>query len=329
MTFLLPLPRVALGALSVLALAAMTVSPAQAQSDYPNRPVKLVVPIAAGQATDILGRLVADELSRALGQPFVIDNKPGAGTTLGTAFVAKAAPDGYTLVMATSGGFSVAPAIYAKLPYQPSVDFEPITNLGTVTQTLVTAAGAPWNDLPQFIAAARKKSMNYATAGVGTTSHLTTESLLQQAGIALTHIPFKGMTEAQPQVISGQIEVMFDALPAVVPQVRAGKLKVLGVGSSQRTPLLPEAPTIAEQGVKGFEAIGWIGIAAPAKTPGPILDKLNAELRRIMATPEMRERLKTLYFTPAEGTRDEFARFIAGDIAKWGRVAKAANIKPE
>lgn len=301
---------------------------AGAQSAYPSRPVKVIVPIAPGQSTDILARLVGDQLARALGQPFVIDNKPGAGTRLGTDFAAKAAPDGYTLVMATSGGFAVAPAIY-KLPYRPVEDFAPISNLGTVTQTLVTAADAPWNNLQEFLAAARKKPMNYASAGNGSTSHLTTEAFLAQTGVSLVHVPFKGTSEAQPQVISGRIEVMFDALPAVLPQIHGGKLKVLGVGSAQRSPFLPNAPTIAEQGVPGFEAIGWIGLAAPAKTPAAILDRLNKEVRRVMVTPEMREKLHTLSFNPAEGSREEFASFIAADIAKWQRVARAAHIKPE
>ncbi|GAB3649539.1 Bug family tripartite tricarboxylate transporter substrate binding protein [Ramlibacter alkalitolerans] len=302
---------------------------ARAQSDYPARPVKVIVPIAAGQSTDILARLVGDQLARALGQPFVIDNKPGAGTRLGTDVAAKAPADGYTLVMATSGGFAVAPAIYAKLQYRPVEDFAPISNLGTVTQTLVTAAHAPWNNLQQFLAAARKSPMNYASAGAGSTSHLTTEAFLAQAGVSMVHVPFKGTAEAQPQVISGDIQVMFDALPAVLPQIKAGKLKVLGVGSAQRSPYLPGVPTIAEQGLPGFEAIGWIGLAAPARTPPAILDRLNAELRRIMASAEMRDKLHALSFNPAEGSREEFARFIAADIAKWNRVARTANIKPE
>jgi tripartite-type tricarboxylate transporter receptor subunit TctC len=300
-----------------------------AQPAYPSRPIKIIVPIAAGQSTDILARLVGEQLARALGQPFIVDNKPGAGTRLGTDLAARAAPDGYTLVMATSAGFSVSPALYAKLPYRPLEDFAPISNLATVTQTLVTAANAPWNDVQEFLAAARKSPMNYASSGAGSTSHLTTEAFLSHAGVSMVHVPFKGTAEAQPQVISGQIQVMFDALPAVLPQIQGGTLKALGVGSAKRSPYLPKVPTIAEQGLPGFEAIGWIGIAAPAKTPVAILDKLNAEVRRVMAAPEMRERLRLLSFNPAEGSREEFARFIAADIAKWSRVAHDANIKQE
>jgi len=313
----------------LLAGTAGTVLPAAAQAAYPSRPVRLIVPIPPGQATDILARVIADQLGRALGQPFVADNRPGAGTTLGTDIAARAAPDGYTLVMATSGGFSVAPAIYARLPYDPMRDFAPVSNLGLVIQTLVTSASAPWNTVQEFVAAAKKQRMNYASAGVGSTSHLTTEAFLHRAGIEATHVPFKGAAEAQPQVISGQVQFMFDALPAVLPQVRAGKMKILGVGSAERTPLYPDAPTIAEQGLAGFQAIGWIGLAAPARTPPAVLDRLNAEVRRAMASPEVRERLRTLYFTPADGSREAFCQYIAADIDKWAQVAKAANIVPE
>ena len=302
---------------------------AHAQADYPSRPVRLIVPIAAGQATDILARLVAEQLSRSLGQPFVVENKAGAGTTIGTDFVAKAAPDGYTLVMATSAGFAAAPALYARLPYDPVRDFAPVSNVGLVIQTLVARREAPFDNLPQFIAKAKGGSMNYASAGNGSTSHLTTEMFLSQAGLQAVHVPFKGAAEAQPQLIGGQVQFMFDALPAVLPQVRAGKLKVIGVGSAQRTPLLPEAPTLAEQGLKGFEAVGWIGLAAPAKTPDAVLDKLNQAVHRAMATPEMQEKLKTLSFTPAADTREHFGRFITAEIVKWGQAAKNAHIAPQ
>lgn len=312
-----------------LAGGAAAALPSFAQPVYPNRPVRLIVPIPPGQSTDILARVIADQLGRAMGQPFVVDNRPGAGTTLGTDVAARAAPDGYTLVMATSGGFAVAPSIYAKLPYDPQRDFAPISNLGIVTQTLVTSAGAPWNTVQEFIAAAGRQRMNYASAGVGSTSHLTTEAFLHRAGIEATHVPFKGAAEAQPQVIGGQVQCMFDALPAVLAQVRAGKLKILGVASAQRTPLYPDAPTIAEQGLPGFEAIGWIGLAAPAKTPPLVLDRLNAEVRRAMASAEVRERLTALFFTPADGSREAFGKFIAADIAKWSQVARMANITPE
>ncbi|MDR6537110.1 tripartite tricarboxylate transporter substrate binding protein [Variovorax soli] len=327
----MPLIRRRQGLLALASCAALlALTPhGHAQADYPSRPVRLIVPIAAGQATDILARVVAEQLSRSLGQPFVVENKAGAGTTIGTDFVAKAPPDGYTLLMATSAGFAAAPALYAKLPYDPVRDFAPISNVGLVIQTMVASREAPFDNVQEFIAKAKAGSMSYASAGNGSTSHLATEMFLHQAGVEAVHVPFKGAAEAQPQLIGGQVQFMFDALPAVLPQVRAGKLKVIGVGSAQRTPLLPEAPTLAEQGLKGFEAVGWIGLAAPAKTPHAVLDKLNKEVQRALATPEMQERLKALSFTPAADTREHFAAFIASEIGKWGQAAKNARIAPQ
>ncbi len=314
---------------ALLAGLAGTFLPAAAQDNWPSRPVKIIVPVPAGQSTDLIARLVAERLGQALGQPFVVENKAGAGTTIGTEAGARAEPDGYTLVMATSGGLAVAPALYAKLRYSPERDFAPITNLATVIQTLVTRADAPYGTLAEFIARAQGGTLSYGSAGTGSTSHLATEALLQQAKVKATHVPFKGAAEAQPQVIGGQIDFMLDALPAVAPQVKAGRLKAIGVASAQRTPLLPQAPTLAEQGLAGFEAIGWIGLAAPANTPAPILDRLNTEVRRIMATPEVRERLQNMYFTAADGTRDEFAQFIRKEVAKWSAIARQAGIQAQ
>ena len=317
-------------ATALLASFAAAAAPAAlAQDNWPNRPVKIIVPVPAGQSTDLIARLVGERLQQALGQPFVVENKAGAGTTIGTEAGARAEPDGYTLVMATSGGMAVAPALYAKLRYSPERDFAPITNLATVVQTMVTRADAPFSNLAEFIARAQGGTLSYASAGTGSTSHLATEMFLQQAKVKATHVPFKGAAEAQPQVIGGQIDFMLDALPAVAPQIKSGRLKAIGVGSAQRTPLLPQAQTMAEQGLTGFEAIGWIGLAAPANTPAPILDRLNAEVRRIMAAPDVRERLQNMYFTAADGTRDEFAQFIRKELAKWNAVAKAAGIQPQ
>lgn len=321
--------RRTLAVAALTTLASLLAPAALAQDRWPSRPVKLIVPVPAGQSTDLIARLVGERLGQALGQPFVVENRAGAGTTIGTEAGARADPDGYTLVMATSGGMAVAPALYAKLRYAPDRDFAPISNLATVVQTMVTRPEAPFSTLAEFIAQARGGTMNYASAGTGSTSHLATEMFLQQAKVKATHVPFKGAAEAQPQVIGGQIDFMLDALPAVAPQIKAGRLKVIGLSSAQRTPLLPQALTLAEQGLTGFEAIGWIGLAAPAGTPEPILDRLNAEVRRIMATPEMRERLQNMYFIAAEGSREEFARFIGQELVKWRTVAKEAGIQAQ
>jgi tripartite-type tricarboxylate transporter receptor subunit TctC len=316
-----------IGRRAVFALALMAAGFVHAQA-WPTRPVKLIVPVPPGQSTDILARVLADQLARALGQPFIVENKPGAGLTIGTDFVAKAPSDGYTLLMSSSGSLAMAPAIYTRIAYDPVRDFEPITNIALVIQTLVTAPNSGIKDTKDFVAKAKAGKLNYASSGSGTTSHLAMELFADQAGFKATHIPFKGTTEAQMQVIGGQIEVQFDA-PGVASQIKAGKLKAIGVGSSQRTPLLPDVPTLAEQGYKGFEAVGWIGMSAPAGTPAPILDKLNAEVRKALDLPDVREKLNSLSFTKVGDTREQFGAFIKSEIAKWGRIAKQSGAKAD
>lgn len=313
---------------TLLSLAA--VLPAAAQG-YPNRPVKIVVAFPPGTSTDILARLVADNLSKSLGQPFVIDNKPGAGGSIGTEFAAKAAPDGYTLTMVPSGPFGSNPAIYAKLPYDPIKDFEPITNIGFTPQILVTGPGAKFTSVKELVAAAKADpgAIAFGSLGKGTTSHLGMELFQARAGVKLNHIPFKGAAEAHTQTMGGNIPMMSDAVPGVLPHIRSGKLKPLGIAAAQRSPFAPEIPTLAELGINGVEAVGWIGIGAPAKTPPAILDLLNAEINKMMSRPEVRERFAQLYFVPAVGTRAEFAAFIKDEIGKWTRVAKDAGVKAD
>lgn len=294
---------------------------------YPSKPVRILVPFPAGQATDILARLLADQLSKSLRQQFIVDNKPGAGGSLGTDAAAKAAPDGYTLVMATIATFAINPAIYPKLGYDPIRDFAPIANLGLTPQTLVAGPSPGFKTLKEFVAHAKAKQIDYASSGNGSASHLTMEMLGITARLQLNHVPFKGSPEAQTQVIGGQIPVMFDAIPGVLSQIKAGKLTALGIASSNRSPFLPDLPTIAEQGYPGFEAVGWIGVAAPAKTPEPILDKLSAEARRILNQPEVKERLTALAFIPVGDSREQFAAFIKAEMAKWAKVVKDSGAK--
>jgi tripartite-type tricarboxylate transporter receptor subunit TctC len=313
-----------------MALLVLTLS-ALAQGSYPNKPVKVIVAFAPGSATDILARVMADYFTKSMGQAFVVENKPGAGGIPGTEQAKNAAPDGYTLTMCPSGPFGINPAIYSKLPYDPLKDFEPIGNIGFTPQTIVVGAQQPYKTLKEFVAAAKAKpgQIAYASLGVGSTSHLTMEAFAAAAGIELNHIPFKGSGEAQTQLIGGSVPAMSDTVPGVRNQVLAGKLRPLGVAIPQRSPFLPDVPTIAEQGYPGFESVGWIGLAAPAKTPVAILDKLNAEVRRMLQDPAVREKMAQLAFTPVGDTRAQFGAFMKGEIAKWSKVAHDSGARAD
>jgi tripartite-type tricarboxylate transporter receptor subunit TctC len=304
---------------------------AQAAPDYPTKPIRIIVQFTPGTSTDILARLVGQKMSQDWGQQVVIDNRPGAGGVVGTELGAKAAPDGYTLTMAVSSAFGINPTLYAKLPYDAIKDFAPIANLGLTPQTLVTSPSAAFKTAKEFVAAAKDKpgQINYASLGSGSTSHLTMEIFRATAGIRLNHVPFKGSADAHTQLIGGQIPVMFDAIPAVLPHVKSGKLRGLGIATLKRSPYAPDLPTIAESGYPGFEAVGWIGIAAPAKTPPAILDKLNAEMVKILGQPDVKDRLATLAFTPVGDTRAQFADYIKAEIAKWGKAVKESGAKAD
>jgi len=319
-------------AVRTLLAAALLAFAAQASGQaYPTKPVKIVVAFTAGSATDILARVVAEHLTRTLGQPFIVENKPGAGGSVGTEQVKNAPPDGYTLVAAGSGPFGINPAIYSKLPYDPVRDFELIGNIVLTPQTLVVGAQTPYKTLRDFVAAAKAKpgEVAYASLGNGSTSHLTMEAFQSAAGVKLNHIPFKGSSDAQTQLIGGSVPIMSDTVPGVLAQVKAGKLRALGVAIPKRSPYLPDVPTIAEQGYPGFESVGWIGLAAPAKTPPAILDRLNAELRKMLEDPAVKARLDQLAFTPVGDSRAEFTAFVKSEIAKWTKVAKDSGAKAD
>jgi len=311
----------------LLAALSLTAAGAAIPQQYPAKPVRIIAPFPPGQATDIMARLIAERLARSFGQAFLVENRAGAGGALGTEAAAKAAPDGYTLVMGTIGPLAISPALYSKLAYDPVRDFAPIANLGLTPQTLVAGPSAGFTTLKEFVAQARTAQVDYASSGNGSASHLAMEMLRGAAGVQLSHVPFKGSSEAQTQVMGGQIPVMFDAIPGIAAQVKAGKLRALGIASLERSPFLPDVPTIAEQGFPGFEAVGWIGIAAPARTPEPILDRLNAEIRRLLAQPEVKERLAALSFLPVGDTREHFAAFIKAEVAKWAKVVKESGAK--
>jgi tripartite-type tricarboxylate transporter receptor subunit TctC len=305
---------------------------AAAAQTYPSRPIRIIVQFTPGTSTDIMARVAAQKLSAAFNQQVIVDNRPGAGAVLGTDIGAKASPDGHTLTMAVSSAFGINPSLYSKLPYDAVKDFEPIVNLALTPQTLVASPSAPFKTVKEFVAVARDKpgTLNYASLGSGSTSHLTSEMFRAAAGIKINHIPFKGSGDAHTQLMGGQIPVMCDAIPATLPHIKSGKLRGLGIATLKRSSFLPDLPTIAESGVPalaGFEAVGWIGIAAPAQTPAPVLDKLNAELNRMLNDAEVKERLNTLAFTPVGGTRKAFGDYMKSEIAKWGKAVKDSGAR--
>jgi len=315
----------------VLATLACLIASTAMASDYPAKPIRIIAQFTAGSSTDILARIVAQKMAQDWNQQVIVDNRPGAGGVLGTELGAKANPDGYTLTMAVSSAFGINPTLYPNTSYNVLKDFAPISNLGLTPQTLVTNPAGPFKSVREFVGAAKEKpgQINYASLGNGSTSHLTMEMFRFAADIRINHVPFKGSAEAHTQLIGGQIPVMFDAIPATLPHIKSGRLRGLGIAVLKRSPFLPDLPTIAESGYAGFEAVGWIGIAAPAKTPDAVLNKLNAEMVKIINEPDVKERLATLAFTPVGDSRAQFAAFMKSEIAKWGKAVKDSGAKAD
>ena len=307
----------------------MVATSASLAQQYPSRPVRIIAQFTPGTSTDVMARVAAQRLSSTFNQQVIVDNRPGAGAVLGTELAAKATPDGHTLVMAVSSAFGINPTLYSRIPYDAVKDFDPIINLALTPQTLVANASAPFKNIKELVAYAREKpgTVNYASLGAGSTSHLTTEMFRAAAGIKLNHIPFKGSGDAHTQLMGGQIPIMHDAIPATLPHIKSGKLRGLGIGTLKRSSFLPDLPTIAESGYPGFEAVGWIGMAAPARTPQAALDKLNTELNRMLNDDTVKERLNTLAFTPVGGSRKEFGDYIKTEIAKWGKAIKESGAR--
>ncbi len=297
---------------------------------YPDRPIQVVVPFPAGQGADILMRVVAERLSQGLGTSVVVENRPGGGGIIGSAYAAKLPADGYHLVVGSSGPLSIAPHVNAAVKYDVLKEFTPIANLAAVTQVLVTAGDGPFKRLDDVVKRARiPPGLQYASSGPGSTSHLIMEYFAQRSGLTLSHIPYKGGPQAMVDVVAQRVPIMFDALPGILSNVRSGKLRALGVSSKERSPFLPDVPTIAESGATGFGTEGWIGLLAPAGLDPAIVTKLNAEVNRILSDPATKARLKDLAFRPLPSTPEEFAKFIRSEYELWGSVAKSAGVRPE
>ena len=303
---------------------------AWADAPWPSKPIKVIVQFGAGTSTDLIARLVGQKLSEAVGQPVVIENRPGGNGITGTAQALTAPADGHTLVMAVSSVFGIHPSLYSKLPFDVLRDFAPITNLALVEQTLVVPA-AGTQTLQAIVESARAApgKVAYASLGSGSTSHLTMEMFATAAGVRLNHIPFKSSGEASTQLIGGTVPMMFDSMPAVMEQVRAGRLKAVAIASAKRSPFLPDVPTLSESGYQGIVGLGWIGMAAPAATPAPVLDRLNREIVAIVRSPEMRERLDRMAYVPVGDSREEFGRFMRAEIARWSKTVRDSGAKAD
>jgi len=301
---------------------------AQAADNYPNRSITMVVAFPAAGTTDILARLIGQKLTEKFKQTVIVENRPGAGGNIGTAYVAKAAPDGYTIMMGTIGTQSINPSLYKKMPYDAAKDFVPITRAAMVPNLLVVNKDAPFNTLPEMMAygKANPGKLTYGSSGNGTTLHLSGELFNLMSGSKITHIPYKGSTPAVADLMGGQISMIFDNMPSVIQQVKSGRLKALAVTSAQRNAQLPEIPTIQELGVAGYEVWSWFGLLAPAATPKPIVDKLNASIVDIIKQPDVQTKIIELGAVPVPETSAEFGAFIEAETLKWAKVIKEANI---
>jgi tripartite-type tricarboxylate transporter receptor subunit TctC len=318
--------RFALGALAAIGLA--VVAPVvQAQQDYPNRPIKLVVPYPPGGPTDAIGRLLALKLGQVLQQQVVVDNKPGAGGNLGTSLVVKSAPDGYTLVMGTNGPLAGNLALVKDMPYDPLKDLAPITLAFHAPSLLAVNPAVPAKTAQELIALAKANPTQYsfASAGLGTSAHFAGELFKSTAGVQMVHVPYNGDGPSMMSVLGGQSQVFFGSVATALPQIQAGKLRVLGVTSAKRVPLLPDVPTLAEAGLPGFDLGGWYAIMAPAGTPPGIAQKLNKAFVAVVHEPEVTAKIKSMGGIPVGSSPEEVTELIKRDIPKWAAIAKASG----
>ena len=313
----------------LFAVALALAGSALAQS-FPSKPIRVIVPFPPGGGTDIVARTVTPKMAEILGQPFIIENRAGAGGNIGTEAVAKSPADGYTLLVA-SASTAINTTLFPNLPWDPTRDFAPVVLMVVNNHLLAAHPSLPANNVQDLLALARAKPgyVTYASYGPGSSAHLTAEAFKLMAGVDLPHVPYKGAAPAVNDLLGGQVNIMFADVAALLPHIKSGKLKALGIASTKRFEGLPEVPTIAESGVPGFEAGGFLGLVAPAATPPAVVNALNAAAQKSLAMPEVRERLIALASPPVGGTPEQFGQHIKREIDKWARVIRAANIKPE
>jgi len=316
---------------TLLCMIAAILAAATAHAQYPDKPIRLVVPFAAGGVTDTSGRIVAEALSKRLGQPIVIENKPGASGNIGTQLVVNAPPDGYTLVLGFDGTLVINPHVFTNFPFDVTTELAPIGKIGDATLIIVAHPSFPAKSLQELIAFSKQQpnGISYGTSGVGGTPHIAGELLKQRTGAKLTHIPYKGGGQAMTDALGGQIPLVYTAVAGAYTHLKSGRLVAIAVSSHARAPSLPDVPTFIESGVADFEVSSWVAILAPAKTPRAVVEKLNRELNAVLTSSETVEKLATLGIVATPGTQEQLAEQIRNDLAKYGKVVKAAGIKAE
>lgn len=320
--------------LAVLCTGCMAVASqagAQTADHYPSKPITYVVPFAAGGTTDLLGRLIGQRLSQTLGQSVVVENRAGAGGNIGSDYVAKAPADGYTILGGTISSHAINVSLYPKMPYDPVKNFQPIALIGKLPNVLVVNADSPWKTVQDVIAAAKAKpgSINFGSSGNGTSQHLAAELFANMAGLRMTHVPYKGSSQAVQALLGSQVDLVFENSVAAMPMIQAGKFRALATTGSKRAGELPDVPTMAEAGLAGYEIVSWQAIFAPAGTPMPIVNKLSTEIGKIIRQPEVRAKLASMGVEPSGAGPTELGNFQKSEVAKWANLIKTANIHLE
>lgn len=317
-------------ALAPLLFAALLCAPgvsARAAGSYPDRPIKIIVPFTAGGTSDVLARTVGEQMAKTLGQPVVVENRGGAGGALGASLVARSDPDGYTLLMGSSSALAVNPNLFDNLPYDAQKSFVPISMIAGIQNVLLVNPALPVKNVQELIAYGKQRPLFYASAGTGSSPHMSAELFQAQSGLKMTHVPFKGGPQGLSEVVAGRVDLVFENMPSAAVMVKSGQLRGLGVTAGHPSPMVPDIPTIASQGMAGYDVTVWYGLVAPAGTPPEIVKRLGDEVASILARPEVKARLTELGTEPASSTPEAFGTFIAGERQKWGEVIKKAGIK--
>lgn len=323
--------RIGRSALLAVGMASLLSASQVSAQQYPSRPVTMVVGSAPGGFTDVLGRIVAQRLQTQLSQPVVVDNKPGASTTIGTAIVARAPADGYTILMGHFSGVSVGSSLYSKLPYDPIKDLTPIVRVASTPVVLTVHPSFPAKDLKEVVEHLHKNpnQTGYATSGPGTAQHLAAAQFMRTTNTRMSHVPYKGSSAALPDLLAGRVELTFESPPNVLPMIKAGKLRAIAITSTKRSPLMPDIPTMDEAGLKGFEMSQWFGVMGPANLPRPIVMLLNKEINTILASPDVVEKIASQGGEVLGGTPEQFAEYQKADVARWAKLVRESGIKPE